>query len=63
MPPKASPKRHYQRWTPAEIKQLRRLAKQRVPTAKIAKEFKRSVQSVYQKASMEDIALGGGRGR
>lgn len=61
MPKQSSPKNHYQRWTPSDLKQLKKMAKQRIPTAQIATTFKRSIQSIYQKASNEGIVLRGGR--
>ena len=61
MTKKPPPKNHYSRWKPSEVSQLQRLAKQRVLTDRIAKTLKRSLQSIYQNASTEGIALGGGR--
>ena len=48
-------------WTKSDISQLRRQARARVPTKKIAKELKRSLGAVYQRAAIEKISLSGGR--
>lgn len=55
----ASTARHYSQWTKADVALLRRMAKQGAPAKAIAKQLKRMLGSVYQKASREGIALRG----
>jgi hypothetical protein len=44
-------------WTQTEESTLKKLAKQNVDTDDIAKKLGRTVDSVYKKASREDISL------
>lgn len=44
-------------WTQMEESTLKKLAKQNVDTDDIAKKLGRTVDSVYKKASREDISL------
>jgi hypothetical protein len=44
-------------WTPAEVKQLRELAKQNTPTRVIGLQLGRPVNGVYAKASQKNIKL------
>jgi hypothetical protein len=57
----AKPKRKI--WTSGDVKVLRQRAKAKIPTRKIAKELKRTLGAVYQRAAIEGITLGGGRSR
>src|SRR5262245_5333454 len=54
----AKPKRKI--WTSGDVKVLRQRAKAKIPTRKIAKELKRTLGAVYQRAAIEGITLGGG---
>jgi hypothetical protein len=51
------PKMHRQPWTPAEIKTLRRMSKERAGLVKMAKELQRSTWSVRNRAYAEGISL------
>lgn len=44
-------------WTPQEVKELRKLAKENTPTRVIGLKLGRSESSVYSKASDEGISL------
>lgn len=44
-------------WTPAEVKQLEKLADQNTPTRVIGLKLGRTPAAVQQKASQEDISL------
>jgi len=44
-------------WTPAQVKQLEKLAEGNTPTRVIALKLGRSPAAVQQKASAEDISL------
>ena len=48
-------------WTPQAVRQLKRLAKQKIPTRVIAKTLGRTPKAIAQKAFMESISLGAGR--
>jgi hypothetical protein len=45
-------------WTKDEVRQLKALAKQKLPAAKIARRLKRSLHSTKKKASMLGVPLG-----
>jgi hypothetical protein len=55
----AAPTRHYSHWSKSDVSLLRKLARSGRPAKAIAKQLKRKVGSVYQKASRESIALRG----
>jgi len=55
-----APRMHYKPWTADEVKSLRKLAKQKVGLAKIAREMKRTPWAVRNRASSEGISLRGG---
>lgn len=44
-------------WTPADIKQLKQLAKENTPTRVMGLKLERSPEAVQQKASQEGISL------
>lgn len=44
-------------WTPAEVKQLKALAKEDTPTRVIGLKLGRPVGGVYAKASQENVSL------
>lgn len=44
-------------WTPADVKQLEKLADQNTPTRVIGLKLGRTTAAVQQKASQEDISL------
>jgi len=44
-------------WTPGEIKDLRRLARENTPTRVIGLKLGRTPEAVYKKASDEEISL------
>lgn len=48
---------HRQPWTAAELKELRRLSKQKLGLVKIAKQLQRSTWSVRNRAYAEGISL------
>lgn len=51
------PKMHRQPWTTAEVKELRRLSKQKLGLETIAKQLKRSTWSVRNRAYAEGFSL------
>ena len=51
------PAKQNQRWTPGEVKQLKKLAKGNTPTPLIAHRLKRSEAGVRGKASDIDLSL------
>ncbi|MGE3141692.1 MAG: hypothetical protein AB7L65_00080 [Hyphomonadaceae bacterium] len=51
------PAMHYKSWSPSEVRTLKKLAKQKLGLAKIAKELKRTTWSVRNRASSEGISL------
>jgi len=53
----AQPKMHRQPWTTAELKELKRLSKQKLGLAKIAKQMKRSTWSVRNRIYAEGLSL------
>lgn len=53
----AQPKMHRQPWTSADVKELRRLSKQKLGLEKIAKQMKRSTWSVRNRAYAEGFSL------
>ena len=53
----AQPKMHRQPWTSADVKELRRLTKQKLGLEKIAKQMKRSTWSVRNRAYAEGLSL------
>jgi len=52
-----TPVRHNQRWTPDEVRQLRKLARANMPTRVIATKLGRTPASVVTKASDEGVSL------
>lgn len=44
-------------WTPAEIKQLKQLAKENTPTRVMGIKLERTAAAIYAKASDEGISL------
>ena len=52
-----APKNAGKTWTPAEVKQLERLAKENTPTRVIGIKLERSEDSIRSKASAEGIPL------
>ncbi len=52
-----APSMHYKPWTPAEVRTLKKLARQKLGLIKIAKEMKRTTWSVRNRASSEGISL------
>lgn len=52
-----SPSMHRKPWTKAEIRDLRRLSKQKAGLEKIAKHLKRTAWSVRNRAYAERISL------
>lgn len=53
----AQPKMHRQPWSSADVKELRRLTKQKLGLEKIAKQMKRSTWSVRNRAYAEGLSL------
>ena len=51
------PKNHGKPWTPADIKQLEKLADGNTPTRVIGLKLGRTEDSIYAKASDEGISL------
>ncbi len=51
------PKNHGKQWTPADVKQLKELAKGNTPTRVIGIKVGRTPEAVQQKASSESISL------
>jgi hypothetical protein len=51
------PPKHYQPWKPAEVQELRALAKGNTPTGLVAHKLGRSEDAVRNKASQEGISL------
>ena len=51
------PKNHGKPWTADDVKQLEKLAEQNTPTRVIGLKLGRTEDSVYAKASAEDISL------
>lgn len=51
------PKMHRQPWTAADLKELRRLTKQKLGLEKIAKQMKRSTWSVRNRVYSEGLSL------
>ena len=52
-----APKMHRQPWTPADVRELRKLSKQRLGLEKIAKQMKRTTWSVRNRAYAEGLSL------
>jgi hypothetical protein len=48
---------HGKKWTDHEVKQLEKLVKQNTPTRVIGLKLKRTENTIYSKASEEDISL------
>ena len=48
-------------WTKDEVRILKVLAREKTKTTVIARKLKRSVATVYLRASKPGVALGGGR--
>jgi hypothetical protein len=53
----AQPKMHREPWTAADVKELRRLTKQKLGLEKIAKQMKRTTWSVRNRAYAEGLSL------
>jgi len=51
------PKNHGKGWTPADIKQLKRLAKENTPTRVMGLKLDRTPEAVQQKASEQGLSL------
>lgn len=51
------PKNHGSNWTPADLKQLKQLARENTPTRVAALKLGRTPPAVQQKASTEGISL------
>lgn len=51
------PEKHNTPWTPTDVKQLQKLAKENTPTRVIALKMGRTEGSVQSKASEENISL------
>jgi len=54
---KKIPKNHGKEWTPKDVSQLEKLADQNTPTRLIAYKMGRTVESIRNAASEEDISL------
>ena len=52
-----NPPNHGKEWTPADVKQLKQLAKENTPTRVAGLKLGRTAASVQQKASAEGISL------
>ena len=52
-----TPKNHGKSWTPADVKQLEKLADQNTPTRVMGLKLGRTPEAVQQKASQEHISL------
>jgi hypothetical protein len=44
-------------WSPADVREFKKLARQKVPAPKIARTFRRSVPALRQKAMQLGISL------
>lgn len=51
------PEQHRAPWTPAEVKQLKQLAKENTPTRVMGIKLERTPAAIQQKASSEGISL------
>jgi|tagenome__1003787_1003787.scaffolds.fasta_scaffold19963645_1 hypothetical protein len=51
------PSNHGKEWTATELKKLKQLARQRLPTRVAAKQLGRTLASVAQKASIEGVSF------
>jgi hypothetical protein len=51
------PANHGKQWTPADVSQLKQLAKENTPTRVIGLKMQRTPDAVAQKASTESISL------
>jgi hypothetical protein len=51
------PKKHRTQWTPAQIKELKQLAKENTPTRVIGLKLERTPEAIQAKASDEGISL------
>jgi hypothetical protein len=54
---KKPPAMHYKAWTPLEVRTMKKLARQKLGVAKIAKELKRTTWSVRNRAGKEGISI------
>lgn len=52
-----TPKNHGEPWTPQDVRELERLAAANTPTRVIGVKLGRTEDSIYGKASVEDISL------
>ncbi|MBX9865208.1 MAG: hypothetical protein K2Y42_20895 [Hyphomicrobium sp.] len=52
-----TPANHGKQWKPAEVKQLKQLAKGNTPTGLIAHKMGRTEDSIRSKASETDVSL------
>lgn len=52
-----TPSNHGKEWKPAEVKQLRELARENTPTRVIGLKLDRTPGAVHSKASEENISL------
>lgn len=55
--PAKNPPNHGEPWTDKQVRELERLAKGNTPTRVIALKLGRTEDSIYGKASAEDISL------
>jgi hypothetical protein len=51
------PTMHYASWTSADVKSLRKLARQKLGVSQIAKRLKRTIWAVRNRASREGIPM------
>jgi hypothetical protein len=52
-----SPRMHYKSWTPADVRSLKKLAKQGASVSQIAKELQRTTWAVRNRASSEGVSV------
>ena len=52
-----APSNHGKQWTPADVQQLKQLAKGNTPTGLIAHKMGRTEDSIRSKASENDVSL------
>ena len=52
-----TPANHGKQWTPADVQQLKQLAKGNTPTGLIAHKMGRTEESIRSKASENDVSL------
>ena len=52
-----TPSNHGKHWTPAEVSQIKQLAKENTPTRVMGLKLQRTPEAVAQKASEQNISL------